>query len=161
MTQEQFKLVFDQHFDAIRRYLYFRSGNSTISTDLAQDTFMKVWERGKELDPERDAALLYKIASDLFISHLRRVRISREVFNEIEFEITSDSPESEMQYKELQSAYKRALGKLPDKQRTAFMMSRMEHLTYREIAERLSLSVKTVEKRVSAALIILRIEIKS
>jgi RNA polymerase sigma-70 factor (family 1) len=161
VTQEQFKLVFDQHFEAIRRYLYFRSGDGTVSTDLAQDTFMKIWERGKELDPERDAALLYKIAGDLFISHLRRIRISREAFSEIEFEMTSDSPESEMQYNELQSDYKKALGKLPEKQRTAFMMSRMENLTYREIAERLSLSVKAVEKRVSAALVILRKEIKS
>jgi RNA polymerase sigma-70 factor (family 1) len=161
VTQEQFKLVFDQHFEAIRRYLYFRSGDSTVSTDLAQDTFMKVWERGKELDPEQDTGLLYKIASDLFISHLRRIRISREAFSEIEFEMTSDSPESEMQYNELQSNYKKALGKLPEKQRTAFMMSRMENLTYREIAERLSLSVKAVEKRVSAALVILRKEIKS
>jgi RNA polymerase sigma-70 factor (family 1) len=161
VTQEQFKLVFDQHFEAIRRYLYFRSGDSTVSSDLAQDTFMKIWERGKELDPERDAALLYKIAGDLFISHLRRIRISREAFSEIEFEMTSDSPESEMQYNELQSDYKKALGKLPEKQRTAFMMSRMENLTYREIAERLSLSVKAVEKRVSAALVILRKEIKS
>jgi RNA polymerase sigma-70 factor (family 1) len=161
VTQEQFKLVFDQHFEAIRRYLYFRSGDSTVSSDLAQDTFMKIWERGKELDPERDAALLYKIAGDLFISHLRRIRISREAFSEIEFEMTSDSPESEMQYNELQSNYKKALEKLPEKQRTAFMMSRMENLTYREIAERLSLSVKAVEKRVSAALVILRKEIKS
>ena len=122
---------------------------------------MKIWEKGKVLDPERDTGLLYKIASDLFISHLRRVRISREAFSEIEFEKTSASPESEMEYNELHSNYKRALRKMPEKQRTAFMMSRMENLSYREIAERLSLSVKAVEKRVSGALIILRKEIRS
>ena len=161
MTEEQFKFLFDRYFDAIRRYLYFRSGDGTVSSDLAQDTFMKVWERGKELDPDRDTGLLYKIAGDLFISHLRRIRISREAFREIEFEMSSDSPESEMQFNELQSNYKKALGKLPEKQRTAFMMSRMENLTYKEIAERLSLSVKAFEKRESAALVILRKEIKS
>ncbi len=161
MTQEQFKLVFDQNFDAIRRYLYFRSGDSTVSTDLAQDIFMKVWERGRPLDPEGDKALLYKMANDLFISHLRRIRRSREAFSEMEFEASSSSPDSEMEYKELQSNYKRALGKIPEKQRTTFLMSRTEQLSYKEIAERLSISVKAVEKRVSAALVILRKEIKS
>lgn len=161
MTEEQFKELFDRYFDPIRRYLYYRSGDNQLSTDLAQDTFMKVWERGKLLHPERDYGLLYKIAGDLFVSHIRRVRLSRDIFSELEFEVRDEGPEGELQYRELEENYKRVLARLPEKQRTVFMMSRMEELSYREIAEHLAISIKTVEKRMSAALVQMRKEIKS
>jgi RNA polymerase sigma factor (sigma-70 family) len=59
-------------------------------------------------------------------------------------------------YKQLQNNYQQALIQLPEKQRTVFMMSRMEELKYAEIAERLDISIKTVEKRMSNALFYLR-----
>ena len=161
MTEEHFKELFDRYFDPIRRYLYYRSGDGQLSTDLAQDTFLKVWERGKLLHPDRDYGLLYKIAGDLFVSHIRRVSLSRDIFSELEFEIRDEGPDRELQYRELEENYKRVLARLPEKQRTVFMMSRMEELSYREIAEHLSISIKTVEKRMSAALVQMRKEIKS
>lgn len=161
MTKEQFKSLFDTHFDAIRRYLYFRSGDLVLSTDLAQDTFMRIWEKGMNLDPAMDAGLLYKIASDLFVSHLRRERMSRGVMKELKFELVQESPEDHLQFKELKAKYEKALVKLNEKQRIVFLMSRMEELTYLEIAGRLNLSVKAVEKRMTAALAILRKELKS
>ena len=57
-----------------------------------------------------------------------------------------------MQYNELQANYAKALAALGEKQRTVFLMARMEGLKYHEIAERLNLSVKAVEKRMSIAL---------
>lgn len=161
MTEEEFKELFDRYFDPIRRYLYYRSGDTELSTDLAQDTFMKVWEKGKALDPDRDSPLLYRIAGGLFISHYRRVRLSRQIFSELEIRHIEESPEGEILYSELEKKYKLVLASLPEKQRTVFMMSRMEDLTYAEIALRLSISVKAVEKRMSAALSQLRKEIKS
>ena len=160
MTKEQFKFLFDTHFDAIRRYLFYRSGDTVISTDLAQDTFMRVWEKQMNLDPTRDAGLLYKIASDLFISHYRRDRRGRGVISELQFDLTENSPEENLQYKELKGKYERVLLKMPENQRIVFLMSRMEELTYKEIASRLSLSVKAIEKRMTAALALLRKELK-
>lgn len=152
MTQEQFKILFDLYFDPIRSYLYYRSGDVHISTDLAQDTFMRIWEKKMKLDPKKDVALLYKIAGDLFISHYRRERLRDRVPQEIRFEQAAAGPEEAMQARELEDSYEKVLGALPESQRIAYLMSRVEGLTYREIAERLSLSVKAVEKRVSAAL---------
>ena len=67
-----------------------------------------------------------------------------------------NSTEQELEYTELKSAYEKALAKLPEKQRTVFLMSRMEEMTYKEIAERLEVSVKAVEKRMSIALSVLK-----
>ncbi|MCD4710742.1 MAG: sigma-70 family RNA polymerase sigma factor [Bacteroidales bacterium] len=145
----------------MRRYLYYRCGDTTISTDLAQDTFMRIWEKQMELLPEKDTGLLYKIAGDLFVSHTRRERLRREAPKEIRIEQSGRTPEEELQYQELQEKYEKTLMKLPENQRVVFLMSRMEELTYQEIATRLSLSVKTVEKRVSGALSRLRKELKT
>lgn len=161
MTREQFKILFDRYFDDIRRYLYYRSGDEALSTDLAQDTFMRIWEKDMVLMPGSDTGLLYKIAGDLFISHTRRDKLKKEAPERIRFEQSSRTPEEELQFKELQEKYERALVKLPENQRIVFLMSRMEELTYQEIAARLSLSVKAVEKRMTGALSRLRQEINT
>jgi len=159
VTKEQFKTLFDRYFDDIRRYLYYRSGDEALSTDLAQDTFMRIWEKDMTLMPGSDTGLLYKIAGDLFVSHTRREKLRKEAPDRIRFEPSSRSPEEEFQFKELQEKYEKALIKLPENQRVVFLMSRMEELTYQEIAARLNLSVKAVEKRMTGALSRLKKEI--
>lgn len=161
MTKEQFKTLFDLYFDDIRRYLYYRCRDTTISTDLAQDTFMRIWEKQMDLLPGKDTGLLYKIAGDLFVSNTRRERLRKKAPGEIRFEQRESTPEDELQYQELQEKYEKTLMKLPENQRIVFLMSRTEELTYQEIATRLSISVKTVEKRVSGALSRLRKELKT
>jgi RNA polymerase sigma-70 factor (ECF subfamily) len=156
VTETTFKSIFDTHFDSIRRYLYYRSGDASLSTDLAQDTFMRVWEKNLDLDPHKDIGLLYKIAGDLFISHYRRDKLARRALREVNFEILLDSPHELMEAEQLKAVYKGALANLSEPLRVVFLMSRMEELTYTEIAQRLSLSVKAVEKRMSKALTQLR-----
>ena len=161
MTKEQFKTLFDQYFEDIRRYLYYRCGDTAVSTDLAQDTFMRVWEKQINLLPGKDKALLYKIAGDLYISFTRRERLRMEAPSRIRFEFRDESPDEQLQYRELQDKYEEVLMKLPENQRIAFLMSRTEELSYQEIATRLSISVKAVEKRISGALSRLRKELTS
>lgn len=159
MTQDQFKKIFDLYFDDIRRYLYYRCGDTAVATDLAQDTFMGIWEKQMDLQPEKDKALLYKIAGDLYVSYTRRERLKRDAPNRIHLEQETESPEEKMQYHELHDKYEEALMRLPENQRITFLMNRTEDLSYKEIATRLSISVKAVEKRMSAALARLRKEL--
>jgi len=161
VTKDQFKHLFDLYFEDIRRYLYYRCGDTALSTDLAQDTFMRIWEKQMNVMPDKDTGLLYKIAGDLFVSHTRRERLRKEAPEQIRFEQQGQSPEEELQFRELQKKYERVLMKLPENQRIVFLMSRTEELTYQEIATRLSLSVKAVEKRMSGALTRLRKELKT
>lgn len=76
----------------------------------------------------------------------------------LEFKDNEDDrdPEKLMEFEEMKQHYELALAKLNDKQRTVFLMSRMDGLKYREIADRLSISAKAVEKRMTQALASLR-----
>ena len=98
----------------------------------------------------------------MFISQVRKNKVADKYRDSIklEFSGSQQSPEASLEYQELKQHYERSLAGLPEKQRTVFLMSRLDEMTYKEIAERLDLSVKAVEKRMSAALTDLKRAIK-
>ena len=156
MTREEFKNTFDTHFSSVRNYIYYRSGDKELATDVAQETFMKLWEKHPESVNGSMKALLFKIAGDIFISQLRKRSVAMKYKAIVVSEELSESPFELMKYKELLRNYEQALQNLPDKQRTVFLLSRMDGLKYFEIADNLGVSVKAVEKRMKNALEYLR-----
>lgn len=156
MTELEFKQFFNNHFDGLRSYLYYRGGDNDLATDLAQDTLIKIWEKNIENEGKKTVGLAYKIASDLFVSRYRRANIESDYIRSLEFEFCNSTPEEELQYQELKDKYEKTLLEMNEKQRIVFLMSRMEGLKYSEIAERLEISVKAVEKRMHGAIINLR-----
>ncbi|MBN1766914.1 MAG: sigma-70 family RNA polymerase sigma factor [Prolixibacteraceae bacterium] len=152
MKKEEFKSLFDNYFDDVRRYILYRSGNEELATDIAQDTFLRVWEKQLNIDTRTAKGLLYKIANDFFISDYRHKKVEFAFFNTFEPRPENHTPEDEYNFKELKIAYEAALKSMPEKQRTVFLMNRIDELKYREIATQLGLSVKAIEKRMSLAL---------
>lgn len=156
MTKEEFKLLFDNYFDRVRSYLVYRGADIEQASDLAQDVFLKVWEKQMKIDMDTAMRLLYKIAGDMFISQYRREKLELNYMAALSDDSLDFSPEDQLRYNEMFSIYTKALAALSEKQRTVFMMSRMEGLKYHEIADRLQLSVKAVEKRMNIALAYLK-----
>ncbi len=156
MTREEFKTCFDQYFDPLRNYLYYRSGDAELATDISQEAFMKIWEKQFDYHPTKTKSLLYKIGIDLFLSHLRKNKVADAYVESLAFDIKKDSPETTFEFQELKENYEKALSNLPEKQRSVFLMSRKDGLTYKDIAERLDISVKAIEKRMSLALATLK-----
>lgn len=152
MTQEEFKKLFEMHFTQVRNYVFYRSGNTDVATDIAQETFLRIWEKQNSIQPDKVKGLLIKIAGDLFVSHCRKEKRSFQFFNHYIFDEKGHSPDEILALKQLKETYKKALVKMPEKQRSVFLMSRVENLKYYEIAEMLGLSVKAVEKRMKNAL---------
>jgi RNA polymerase sigma-70 factor (family 1) len=156
LTREEFKNIFDTYFTDVRNYLYYRSGDQELATDVAQETFIRLWEKNSELVADNLKALLYKIAGDLLITQIRKRNVIQRYKGRVVEEQYSESPHDLLRYKELLKNYEQALESLPEKQRTVFLLSRMDGMKYFEIAENLGLSVKAVEKRMKYALQYLR-----
>ncbi len=152
MTREEFKHLFEIHFDVVRNYIYYRSGDSELATDIAQETFMRVWEKQLNFKENKTKGLLFKIAGDLFISSYRKQKVMLQFKLQAKPGRTDHSPEDIMQFEELKEKYETALAQMPEKQRIVFLMSRMDQQKNREIAETLNLSIKAVEKRMKQAL---------
>lgn len=152
MTEKEFESFFHENFDRIRSYLFYRSGNMELSTDLAQDTLLRIWEKQVKFEEKKTVGLAYKIAGDLFVDQFRKGNSKANYLNSLDFEFNSISPEKELMFKELKTKYEQGLAKLSENQRVVFLMSRFEGLKYAEIAEKLNISVKAVEKRMSGAL---------
>ena len=152
MTAKDFKMIYDTHFDDLRRYLIYRSGDQDLSGDIAQNVFMKVWTKKIELASGNIKSLLFKMATDEFISHIRRKKVERAYSDSIDLRLVQESDSGDDELKDKKEQFKKALNQLPEKQRTALLMNKMQGLTYKEIAESLNLSAIAIEKRISQAL---------
>ena len=131
-----------------------------MATDIAQDSFMKIWEKNLEYNENQIKGLLYKISKELWISQYRKIDSARKFELNLTYEDERITPEDLLEYDELRVKYEEVLSILPENQREVFLMSRMEDLTYKEIADRLDIGVKAIEKRMSLALRTLRKELK-
>jgi len=158
LTKEEFKNTFDTHFESVRNYIYYRSGDKELANDVAQETFIRYWEKmsSKAANIGNIKGLLFKIAGDIFISAYRKKQLSIKYSVLNNHEEFFQSPEEEMTFKETMINYENALANLPEKQRTVFLLNRMDGLKYHEIAMNLGVSVKAVEKRMKIALEFLR-----
>jgi len=152
LKKEEFKTLFETYFGDVRRYILYRSGNEEIATDIAQDTFMRIWEKQINIDPKTAKSLLFKISGDLYITQFRKDQVAFNFFNTFQPNNKSTTPEDDLNFQELGKAYEEALKSMPEKQRTVFLMNRIDELKYKEIADQLELSVKAIEKRMSQAL---------
>jgi len=156
LDREEFKILFDQQFDSVRRYILYRSGNAELATDIVQDAFMKLREKRNKVNLKTSKELLFKMASDLYISRYRKEKLTEQYLKSFQFLNKEYSPQEQMEFNQLKQVYENALVGMGEKQRVVFLMSRVDEYKYSEIAENLNISVKAVEKRMNVALSYLR-----
>lgn len=147
-----FRNVFDSYYESIRSFAYYKTGDVALADDIVQDTFLRLWDKRQSVRNETVKALLYTIATNIITTHYRHKKVSYK------FEAASpdyeqpDEADALLRQNELNAALQSTIENLPDNLRTVFLMNRIESLTYAEIADRLGLSVKAIEKRMSEAI---------
>lgn len=153
---EDFRKLFDSLYDGLRKFLYYKSGNMEQAEDLAQESFLILWKKRDNIDPDKVKSYLFTIANNLFLNEVKHNKVVLKFQKRPQRESTLETPQYLMEEAEFKKKLEHAISSLPEKHRIVFLMNRIEKLTYREIAERLELSVKAVEKRMHKALISLR-----
>ena len=129
------------------------------SRELVQESFLQLWEKRDTIEPDKSVrAYLYTSVHNRCLNHLRNNNKFSAELLEIENVNTTSVAEThhKIETNELQSRINAAIDKMPEKCREIFVLNRFENLKYNEIAQKLSLSVKTVEAQMSKALQIMR-----
>lgn len=162
-TERGFETLFRELFKPLYRYAFGLLEEEMQSEEVVQDVFLKLWQQREQITIETNInAYLYRSVHNQCMNNLNheKVKAKYSQFVKGSAPAYADSPLNAMQAKELQGVIKKAMLKIPEKCRTVFHLSRQDELSYREIAERLGISLKTVENQMGKALKILRTELK-
>ncbi|WP_347709769.1 sigma-70 family RNA polymerase sigma factor [Halomonas llamarensis] len=131
-------------------------GCSHTAADLAHDTYLRILARGTTPEPDQSRRFLTQIAKGLMVDHYRRRRIETTYLETLSHlpEPMAPSPEEQALTIEALVEIDALLHGLPDKPRRAFLMCRLDGLSYPEIANSLGVSVSSVEKYIAKALLV-------
>jgi RNA polymerase sigma-70 factor (family 1) len=151
-----FRSIFDQYYESIRSFAYYKTGDVDLADDIVQEVFLKLWTNRNDVKSETVKSLLYTIASNTIKNHFKHQKVVYSFQKQDQSNEFSDEADSDLRQEELNRKLQDALSEIPEKSREVFLMNRIEGLTYSDIADRLGLSVKAIEKRMSEALSILR-----
>ncbi len=156
LSSADYRKLFNEFYRPIRNFIYFRCGDTDIAEDLTQDVFVKLWENRARIDKKTVKSYIYTIAQNMTINHLKRRQLHFRYMKERPDDRDNDTPAKLAEMEEYSRQLERVISSLPEGGRVVFLMNRIEDMTYQEIAERLGLSVKAVEKRMSKVLRIFR-----
>jgi RNA polymerase sigma-70 factor (ECF subfamily) len=156
---DAFKALFHRFYPGLCRYAESLVRKGEIAEEIVQDVFYNVWKNRESLRIQRTwKSYLYRSVYNNSMMYLRKTR--REYLLEdssmMEPEGNTPDPSELMEYREVWELVSGTLEDLPERTREIFRLNRQEGLKYREIAERLSISVKTVEANMGRALKALR-----
>ncbi|GAA0533368.1 RNA polymerase sigma factor [Chitinophaga japonensis] len=149
--------AFADFFDRYHTHLFFflrkKTGSDFLAEELVQLTFIKLWNHRRHLAPDIDLPIqLFRIARTTLIDKLRTEAVASKRMHVIREQLETVTETSSLyEEKEVMERLQLAIDRLPPVRRTIFRMSRLEGLTYKEIAHRLQISPRTVEHQVSHA----------
>jgi RNA polymerase sigma-70 factor (ECF subfamily) len=157
--ENAFEQVFKMYYKNLHAYVCTILKEETYAEEIVQQVFFKLWERAENISITGPvAAYLYRAVHNESLNHLKhqKVKNAHQLHVAYSMKDAAEAAPKTLQAKELERRIQLALNELPEQCRTIFQMSRFEEMKYREIAEQLRISVKTVENQIGKALKILR-----
>jgi RNA polymerase sigma-70 factor (family 1) len=151
-----FRQVFDLYHQKLYFFILYKTKSEYIAEEVAQMAFTKLWQCRHTLQEEYTISTqLFRIATTILIDFLRKYNNKDAVtagLDVLVIEKGIDSTTEKMSGAELQKRISEAVNDMPPVRKQVFEMSRDQGMTYREIAETLSVSSKTVETHIYKAL---------
>jgi RNA polymerase sigma-70 factor, ECF subfamily len=153
-----FEQLFKAHFRVLHRYAYSIVKEEGTAEEMVQNVFCRLWEKREQIIFSQSAkAYLYRSVHNESLNYLKHQKVKANYQNHaLRNNEQTENAATKAEHSELQWHLNKAMNELPEQCRTIFQMSRFEELKYREIADELGLSVKTIENQMGKALRILR-----
>lgn len=154
-----FQKLFEDYFRSLVTYSYRYVNDWSVDEDIVQDVFMALWINRDKIDFEEPIKpYLYRATYNRSINYLNSVSVQRRVDHAdmldelIDREILSYNQHDNLLLKEIEEEITSFVGTLPEQRKRVFLLSREENLKNKEIALRLNISEKAVEKHITKAL---------
>lgn len=158
MNSAQFEILFKKLYAPLCRQSFRLVREKSVAEDLVQDVFLKFWNRKESLPENLNIeAYLYQSVRNTCLNYLKTEKKWANQETEDIFQISQNqTTDGRILVNELENALQNGIDEMPEGCRNIFILSRYEDLSYKEIAETLDISIKTVEGQMSKALRILR-----
>ncbi len=159
----QFEKLFREHFTGLCYFAQKYLGDLDSSKEVVHNVFVKIWENRHNFEWEKPAkSYLY---TSVYNRSMNAIRDNKKFATPADDEIQSAMLETgefsdTMEVAELEVKIQTAIKKLPEKCREVLVLNRFQGKKYAEIAEYLSISIKTVETQMSKALKVMKEELK-
>lgn len=156
-----FESTFRSHFKALHAYAITIVRDDMAAEEIVQNVFFKVWKNQEAIEIQQSlTAYLYRCVYNDALNQLKHEKVKATYQTYAAQQMSHSNNASErVRAKELEAKLDEALKELPEQCRTIFQMSRFEELKYLQIADRLGISVKTVENQMGKALKLLRLKL--
>src|ERR1700756_3887701 len=151
---EIFTKLFAETRDTLHRYIRRFVGSSETAKEIVQEAFLRTYRERDSVTTLR--AFLFSTARNLAANEYRHRRITERGtmgdFGDSRVKAEHESLETELLRDERNRLIQEAIDRLPPQCRAAFTLRVFHECSYKEVAERLGISVKTVEKHISRAI---------
>ncbi len=161
--KESFNIIFDKWYPLFISFTRRMLRNDAVCEDIVQNVFMRLWIHREHIDPDRSLRnyLLVSVRNEIYC-HLRLVFNSRrEDLSEDHYEYQDKvDVAEEYSVKDFRRNVDRIVSNMPERRKAVFELSRKAHMSNEDIADRLGISVRTVEKHLQLALSEIRKSLK-
>jgi len=161
-NEKAMRLLFERYYVALCRFAYQYLKDKDLAEEVVADVFMHLWQKRNKLSITKSIkAYLYKCVIHKSLNEIRKNKIE---FTKDELDIDKahyTTPEYQMIDAENQVGIEKMLGILSEPVKVVFLLHREDGFSYKEIAELLQISVKTVEAHMGKALKLLRENLKN
>jgi len=157
--ERAFDMIYSRHFIRLLNLAYKKTGNMEASQELVQDVFLSLHRQLPTLQEQTVLENYLFIATRNRIFNYHRqllLQMKKEAILRNQLPVVGGDSQERLELKELETKLRAKIQELPQQCRTVFLLSRDEQLSNKEVAERLQISVNTVEQHMRKALRILR-----
>lgn len=161
ISAENFQVVFKTYFGPLCNYVNSYIRNWENSREIVQGTFLKLWENKDSIVIDSSIkSYLFSASRNRMIDFIRSDKKKSDYLQNMDFDEAEEKIEDFNSYLVRQEIVK-SLDKLKPKMKQIFSLSKIEGLTYSEIASYLDISKRTVEDNVARALILIKEDLKN
>lgn len=161
-NETAFEQLFNQLFPLLLKFAVKMLRDEELAEEIVMDVFFKIWNKKDDIDIQGNVKeYLYKCVKHGVIDYFRKKKPAFQPISDVNTQTYVQASCGErLLNKELELQYGYAIKQLSPKRRQVYELSRMEGMSYKEIASSTGLSLNTVENHISAALHFLRSYLK-